>query len=231
MDAGTIIGTLLQGLPMTLLLLVLTMIIGFVLAVVIAILRVTKVPVLSQLAAIYVSFTRSVPIVLLLFLAFYGVPAVLQSLGLDVDTGSIVAAVIGLTWYHSGYLSEVIRPAYLIIDKGQHEAADSLGYTPRQKLVRVIAPQMVPVALPGYGNALIYLIHNTALAHLIGVVDIFGKSDGILAGTSGQITTGIYFTLALIYGVLCLIISGAIRLNEKVTDKFRLGSTVTVRGV
>ncbi|WP_152970970.1 ABC transporter permease subunit, partial [Rhizobium ecuadorense] len=90
--------------------------------------RVRRIPVLSQLADLYVSYARSVPVVLQLFVAFYGLPLVVALFEVEDFVSPNVAAIVGLSLYHGGYLSEVLRPAYLAVERGQHDAADSLGY-------------------------------------------------------------------------------------------------------
>src|SRR5699024_6405977 len=129
------------------------------LSVFVTFIRIKRIPILSQLTDVYVSFNRSVPGVLLLFIVYFGLPLLLSEIGIYInDIESIVAAILSMGFYHSAYLSEVFRPAYLAVGQGQHDAARSFGYTPVQKFFRIILPQFVPIALPGYGNALVYLI-------------------------------------------------------------------------
>lgn len=143
------IPELLSALPLTLAITFTAMIVGFCLALIATTLRVRRIPVISHLADLYVSYARSVPVVLQLFVAFYGLPLLVIALGgRDFITANI-AAMVGLSLYHGGYLSEVMRPAYLSVDRGQHDAADSLGYTFRQKIFRVVGPQAVHIGLPG----------------------------------------------------------------------------------
>ncbi len=91
-----------------------------------------------------------------------------------------VAAMVGLSLYHCGYLSEVMRPAFLAVERGQHDAADSMGYSFRQKMLRIVGPQAVHFALPGYGNAIIYLIHNVALVMYISAADVMATAHLIM---------------------------------------------------
>src|SRR5882724_7401147 len=106
---------------------------GFCVALLATSLRIWRKPVISQLADIYVSYGRSVPVVLQLFVTFYGLPLVFILFSFDDFVDATIAAMVALSLYHGAYVSEVLRPAYLAVDRGQHEAADSLGYTFSQK--------------------------------------------------------------------------------------------------
>ncbi len=204
MNLSTMIPELLSALPLTLAIMFVALIVGFFLAIVATTLRVRRLPVLSQLADLYVSYARSVPVVLQLFVAFYGLPLVVSGFGLADFITANIASMVGLSLYHGGYLSEVMRPAYLAVDRGQHDAADSMGYTFRQKLTRIIAPQAVHIALPGYGNAIIYLIHNVALVMYIGAADVMATAHLIMERDYNQYQFGTYLVLAVIYSLLCL---------------------------
>jgi L-cystine transport system permease protein len=199
------IPELLSALPLTLAITFVAIVAGFCLALITTTFRVRRVPVVSQIADLYVSYARSVPVVLQLFVAFYGLPLLVIMLGVDDFLTATIAAMVGLSFYHGGYLSEVMRPAYLAVDRGQHDAADSLGYTFRQKLTRIVGPQAVHIALPGYGNSIIYLIHNVALVMYIGAADIMATAHLIMERDYNQYQFGTYLVLAVIYSILCLI--------------------------
>ena len=199
------IPELLSAMPLTLAIMFTAMIVGFCLALIATTFRVRRVPVISQLADLYVSYARSVPVVLQLFVAFYGLPLLGALVGVPDFLSATVASMVGLSLYHGGYLSEVMRPAYLAVDRGQHDAADSLGYTFRQKITRVVGPQAVHIALPGYGNSIIYLIHNVALVMYIGAADVMATAHLIMERDYNQYQFQTYLVLAVIYSVMCLI--------------------------
>jgi L-cystine transport system permease protein len=194
------IPELLSALPLTLAITFTAMIVGFCLALIATTLRVRRIPVISHLADLYVSYARSVPVVLQLFVAFYGLPLLVILLGAKDFVSATIAAIVGLSLYHGGYLSEVMRPAYLAVDRGQHDAADSLGYTFRQKITRIVGPQAVHIALPGYGNSIIYLIHNVAL---------------VMEREYNQYQFETYLVLAVIYALMCLIAWVIVRFFER----------------
>lgn len=208
------IPELLSALPLTLAITFVAIIAGFGLALITTTFRVRRVPVISQLADLYVSYARSVPVVLQLFVSFYGLPLVVILLGVDDFLTATIAAMVGLSFYHGGYLSEVMRPAYLAVDRGQHDAADSLGYTFQQKITRIVGPQAVHIALPGYGNSIIYLIHNVALVMYIGAADVMATAHLIMERDYNQYQFETYLVLAVIYSILCLIAWLVIRAFE-----------------
>nr|WP_205937178.1 amino acid ABC transporter permease [Rhizobium leguminosarum] len=214
------IPELLKALPLTLAITFTAMIAGFLLALIATTFRVRRIPVLSQLADLYVSYARSVPVVLQLFVAFYGLPLVVALFEVEDFVSPNVAAIVGLSLYHGGYLSEVLRPAYLAVERGQHDAADSLGYTFVQKILRVVGPQAVHIALPGYGNSIIYLIHNVALVMYIGAADVMATAHLVMERDYNQYQFETYLVLAVIYSLLCLVAWIVVRFFETRNAKF-----------
>lgn len=214
------IPELLKALPLTLAITFTAMIVGFVLALIATTFRIRRAPVISQLADLYVSYARSVPVVLQLFVAFYGLPLMVGLLGVEDFFSPNIAAMVGLSLYHGGYLSEVLRPAYLAVERGQHDAADSLGYTFRQKLIRVVGPQAVHIALPGYGNSIIYLIHNVALVMYIGAADVMATAHLVMERDYNQYQFETYLVLAVVYSLLCLVTWLVVRFFETRNSKF-----------
>jgi L-cystine transport system permease protein len=219
---------LLSALPLTLAITFTALVVGFCLALVTTTFRVRRIPVISQLADLYVSYARSVPVVLQLFVAFYGLPWLGSLVGVPDFLSPTIAAMLGLSLYHGGYLSEVMRPAYLAVDRGQHEAADSLGYTFQQKLIRIVGPQAVHIALPGYGNSIIYLIHNVALIMYIGAADVMATAHLIMERDYNQYQFGTYLVLAVIYSLLCLIVWLIVRFFERRSSQFESRSSKDV---
>ncbi|MDK4700683.1 amino acid ABC transporter permease [Rhizobium sp. CNPSo 4062] len=224
MDLSVMIPELLSALPLTLAITFTAMIAGFVLALIATTFRVRRIPVISQLADLYVSYARSVPVVLQLFVAFYGLPVLVGAFGVADFVSPTIAAMLGLSLYHGGYLSEVMRPAYLAVERGQHDAADSLGYTFRQKLTRVLGPQAVHIALPGYGNSIIYLIHNVALVMYIGAADVMATAHLVMERDYNQYQFETYLVLAVLYSLLCLVAWSVVRFFELRSARFSPGA-------
>ncbi len=230
MHLSSMIPELLSALPLTLAIMFVALIAGFMLALVTTALRVGRIPGLSQLADLYVSYARSVPVVLQLFVAFYGLPVVAGLFGMDDFFSATTASMVGLSAYHGGYLSEVMRPAFLAVERGQHDAADSFGYSFGQKIFRIIGPQAVHIALPGYGNAVIYLIHNVALVMYIGAADIMATAHLIMERDYNQYQFGTYLVLAVIYSLLCLIAWLVVRCFERRHAKYDARTAATKIG-
>lgn len=229
MNLSSMIPELLSALPLTLGIMFVAMIVGFFLALIATVFRVRRIAVISQLADLYVSYARSVPVVLQLFVAFYGMPLITDNFGFSDFFTANVAAMIGLSLYHGGYLSEVMRPAFLAVERGQHDAADSMGYSLRQKMLRIVGPQAVHFALPGYGNAIIYLIHNVALVMYIGAADVMATAHLIMERDYNQYQFGTYLVLAVLYSLLCGVAWLIIRFFEQRHAKYSSKSAARVK--
>ncbi len=215
----TQIPYILKFLPATLQLTVVALIIGLVLGLVLALIRIHKIPVLYQLAVFFVSMMRGTPIIVQLYLSYFGVPILLkyinyyQGTNLDINAiPGIVFAMIALGLNQSAFESETIRSAILSVDKGQTDAARSMGMTSWQVLRRVTLPQALEVALPPLGNSLISLIKGTSLAFTCSVVEVTAAGK-ILAGRSYRYFE-VYCSIAIIYWVLTLILERLIAFAE-----------------
>lgn len=147
---------------------------ALILALILANIRVFKVPVLDPLSQLYISFFRGTPLLVQLFLLYYGLPQVFPLLvGLDAFS----AAVIGLTLHFAAYMAESIRAAIIGIDRSQMEASLSVGMTTSQAMRRIILPQATRVALPSLMNYFIDMIKSTSLAFTLGVAEIMAKAQ------------------------------------------------------
>lgn len=176
---------------------------------------------LRALANAYTTVMRCTPAIVLLFLVYYGIPAFAEGVfGIylqDVSTGVFVVVTFSLQF--AAMMSEVIRSSYLAIDKGQFEAAVSVGLTPFQAYRRIIFPQALVVALPNFGNGLISVLQEGALAYTIGFIDIVGKANLIIANNYGTHTLEIYIALAVIYWVLSISIEKLFAVLEKMLSR------------
>lgn len=169
----------------------------------------------------YTTVMRCTPSIVLLFLVYYGIPAFAGGFfGInlqDIHTG--VYVVITFTLQFAAMMSEVIRSAIQSINKGQYEAAVSVGLTPFQAYRRIIFPQAFVVALPNFGNGLIAILQEGALAYTIGFVDIVGKANLIIANNYNTHQLEIYIALAVIYWVVSILIEKIFEFLEKVFSK------------
>lgn len=172
---------------------------GLILAFFTALARISGIKPLVAVARAYVSLIRGTPLLVQLYIIFYGLPSV----GLTIDP--IPSAIIGFSLNVGAYSSEVIRAAILSIQKGQWEAAYSLGMTYWQALRRVILPQAARVSIPPLSNSFISLVKDTSLAAAILVPEMFRKAQEIVASTYEPLL--LYIEAALIYWMICLLLS------------------------
>ena len=219
----TLIPKLLKYLPVTIELTAIAMIVGLLLGLLLAIIKIKKIPVLYQISVVFISFMRGTPILVQLYLFYAGIPLILKYYNYYHETSynvnsipAIVYVLLALSLNEAAYNSEVIRAALLSVDKGQTEAAQSLGMTYGQILRRVILPEAFIVALPTLGNALIGLMKGTSLAFVCSVVEITAQSR-ILAGNNLRFFES-YCALALIYWAMTILIERAVAFLEKRLD-------------
>ncbi|MBW8335107.1 cystine ABC transporter permease [Stutzerimonas stutzeri] len=154
---------------------------------------------LQWLARVYVSFFRGTPLLVQLFMIYYGLP----QLGIQLDP--LPAALIGLSLNMAAYTAEILRAAIASIDRGQWEAAASIGMGRAQTLYRAILPQAARTALPPLGNSFISLVKDTALAATIQVPELFRQAQLITARTFEIFT--MYLAAALIYWLLASVLA------------------------
>lgn len=212
---------LLPYLWITLFVAALAVIFGTFLGFIIAFFKLSKNSILRFIANSYITIMRCTPSIVLLFLVYYGIPAFADSFfGIylqDVHTGVFVVITFSLQF--AAMMAEVIRSAYQAIDKGQYEAAVSVGLTPFQAYRRIIFPQAVVVALPNFGNGLISVLQEGSLAYTIGFIDIVGKANLIIANNYNTHALEIYIALAVFYWVLSVAIAKFFGMLEKVFSK------------
>lgn len=216
----TSIPELLEKLPITLELAGLAMVFGLLLGLLMAIVKIKKVRVLAQITNFVISAIRGTPVIVQLYIAFFGIPMFFKYLNQRFGTSLAVAdipgfvyAVAALGLNQSAFCAEIIRSALQAVNEGQIEAAQALGMTYLQTLRRIILPQAFEVALPTLGNSLISIIKSTSLAFTCAVVELTAQGR-IIAGRSYRYFE-LYISLAIIYWVITIIIEQAIKLIEK----------------
>lgn len=217
----------LAAIPTTALLTFLPVILGLVLGFFLALIRIRRIPVLSQLLAVYLSFFRSVPLLILLFLAYYGGPKLANFLfhgGMRVASAatmsSLATALVVLTLYSSAFLCEVIRGALSSVDMKQMEAAHAIGMTKLQSYVRIIIPQAIIVALPNYFNYVLALLKGTAVVFTIAVMDVMNAAKTL--AEDGYRFIEAYTMVGILYILFSLVLSVIFKRVEDRAKK-RLG--------
>jgi cystine transport system permease protein len=190
---------LLKGAYYTVILSLGGMFFGLVLGFGLALMRLSRFKLLGWVARIYVSFFRGTPLLVQLFMIYYGLP----QLGIELDP--LPAALIGFSLNMGAYACEILRSAIGAVDRGQWEAAASIGMTRWQTMRRAILPQAARTALPPLGNSFISLVKDTALAATIQVPELFRQAQLITARTFEIFT--MYLAAAVIYWVLATVLS------------------------
>ncbi|MDO4634822.1 MAG: amino acid ABC transporter permease [Streptococcus sp.] len=187
----------LTGLPYTIGIAGLSFVTGSLLGTMIAIMRTSRNRFLKLLARVYVSTMRGVPMIVVLFMLYFGLPY------LNIQMPALLCAYIGFSLVSSAYISEIFRSAILAVDDGQWEAAKSLGL-PIFKVIRyIILPQAFRIAIPPLGNVMLDMIKSSSLAAMITVPDIFQNAK-IVGGREWDYMS-MYVLVAFIYWVLCFI--------------------------
>lgn len=186
--------------------------IGLVLALGVALMRLSKNRVVSGIARFYISVIRGTPLLVQLFVIFYGMP----SIGLVIDPWP--SAIIAFSLNVGGYAAEIIRAAILSVPKGQWEAGYTIGMSHGTTLRRLILPQAARVSVPPLSNTFISLVKDTSLASLILVTEMFRVAEEIAAFSAEFMM--VYLEAALIYWVICIVLAGGQGLLEKRLDRY-----------
>jgi len=201
------VPTLLQGALVTLQLTILSVVFGLIGGSLIGIIRLSHIAPLRWLARAYVDFFRGTPLLVQIFMIYFGLPAIVQELGSTFTFDRLVAGVIALSLNSAAYIAEVVRAGIQSIEAGQGEAAQSLGLSPVQTMRYVIFPQAFRRMIPPLGNEFISLLKDTSLVAVIGFEELFRKGQLIVADNYRAFE--IYAGVALIYLCLTLLSSQA----------------------
>jgi polar amino acid transport system permease protein len=184
--------TLLKGAWVSIEIIICALILGCLLGLLIGIGRLnSKHAIIYNLCTIFVTIIRGTPLIVQLFILYYGLPKV----GLTFP--AFFCGVIGLGLYSSAYVSEIVRGSIQSIDKGQTEAARSLGMSSGQSIFKIVLPQAIVRMIPPLGNEFIALIKNSALVSLITIHDVMSAGTMIISNSYRDLET--YIVIAIIY--------------------------------
>lgn len=200
-----------QGLLYTIPLTLVSFLFGILIAVLCALFIINRIPALKQIAGVYIWFFRGTPLLVQLFIMYWGI---CNPLGISKWTACILALSLNV----GAYSAETIRAAILSIDKGQWEAGYSLGMNYRQAFIRIIVPQAAKVSIPPLFNTFISLVKDTSLASTIMIGEMFRKAQEAAASSLEYLW--IYVEVALIYLLFCTVLTGLQKWLEK---KLRIG--------
>ena len=188
-------GLLKVSIPIT----IISFAIGLAIAVAVALARISGNRVLSAMGRAYVSVIRGTPLLVQLFIVFFGLPEI------GIDFPSYVAGVVALSLNVGGYAAEVVRSAILSVPKGQFEAASTIGMGYWQTLRRIVFPQAARSAVPPLSNTLISLFKDTSLLSVVLLTDLFRASQ--IAASEAQVFMPLYTFAALYYWIVCVLMS------------------------
>ncbi|WP_355660246.1 amino acid ABC transporter permease [Halomonas salifodinae] len=208
---------LLRYLPLTLQMAALGMVLALVLACALAVVRVLRIPGLNGATLLFISFFRGTPLLVQLFLFYYGLP---QIFGALTQINGVTAAIMGLTLHFAAYMAESIRAAIVGVDRSQTEAALAIGMTRGQLMRRIVLPQATRVAVPTLMNYFIDMIKATSLAFTLGVTELMGATQKEAAGSFLYFEA--FITVALLYwGIVELLAWLQRRLEARLNEAYR----------
>ncbi|CXS88755.1 extracellular glutamine-binding protein [Staphylococcus aureus] len=198
----------LKGIKITILISLIGVALGSILGAFVALMKLSKIKIISWIASIYIEILRGTPMLVQVFIVFFGITA---ALGLDIS--ALVCGTIALVINSSAYIAEIIRAGITAVDKGQMEAARSLGLNYRQTMKSVIMPQAIKNILPALGNEFVTLIKESSIVSTIGVGEIMFNAQ-VVQGISFDPFTPLLVAAAL-YFVLTFVLTRIMNMIER----------------
>ena len=214
------IPTLLKYLVVTLEILGASILLGTIIGIVAAIPKLFHIPILKQIVTLYISFIRGTPIIIQLFLVYYGLPAALSLINIDITRmDAFFFVVVTYSLSNGAIFAEIFRGAITAVEFGQSEAAYSIGMTPFQNFTRIIFPQAIRIAFPNIANTVIGSLKDTSLAFTIGLMDMMGRGETLISATAHALE--VYIALSIIYYIIVLILEKGFKVFEKYTNRYQ----------
>lgn len=204
----------LKGIKITILISLIGVALGSILGAFVALMKLSKIKIISWIASIYIEILRGTPMLVQVFIVFFGITA---ALGLDIS--ALVCGTIALVINSSAYIAEIIRAGINAVDKGQMEAARSLGLNYRQTLKSVIMPQAIKNILPALGNEFVTLIKESSIVSTIGVGEIMFNAQ-VVQGISFDpftpliVAAALYFVLTFVLTRIMNMIEGRLNASD-----------------
>lgn len=210
----------LRYLPITIVMIILSLIFAVIIGFVLAIIRIKKIKVLSQLVRIYLSFIRSTPLILQLFLVYFALPQILLFFQIDINQFSrLFFVILTFSLHTGGYLSEVFRASYQSVDYAQIEAGLTVGLSYPRILKDIIIPQATRNSIPNLNTQIIELVKDTSLAFTIGIIDMMGQVQLIIGNNYGLGMLEVYVVISIIYWLIALFIQIIFNLIDRRAQK------------
>ncbi|MFP3153826.1 amino acid ABC transporter permease [Lachnospiraceae bacterium ZAX-1] len=220
------LGKLVKLVPLTLEITALSFVLGFVVGIFVALVRLYRVKVLHIIADAYVAVIRGTPMLLHVYIVYYGTPKffgfLADTTGWSVDVSgipSVVFLIVALTINSGAYMSEVVRSGIIAVGAGEIEAGYSIGMTTPLVFKRIILPQALEVSLPNLCNSMIAMLHGSALASFVGVAEVTCMAN-VLAGDNWKFFEA-YVAAGILYWIIAIIIEQIMLFLEKIPGKKR----------
>ena len=191
---------LLQGLSVTILISVISVVLSFIFGSVLGIVRYSKVPYLSKIIGFIIDVIRNLPLLLIIFFVYFGLPA----FGFKPDT--IPAAILAMTVFESMMIAEIIRSGIMAVNIGQMEASRAMGMTFTQAMWHIVLPQAYKKMIPALVSQFISLIKDTSLATIIVVPELMQHGQ-VVYGQDPNYIIPVFVAMALMYFVVCYALS------------------------
>ena len=204
----TNIQFLISGLGYTLLVSLSAIVLSILLGLIVALPALTDNTLARRINRIYVEIFRSIPMLVMLLWVYYGLP---PALGIRLDVLS--AGILGLALCDSAFEAEIFRAGIQSIERGQHDAAESLGLNYWKKMRLIILPQAIRIILPAIGNQFVYMLKMSSLVSVIGLTELTRRADELVVSQYRPLE--IYTFLVLEYFLLIICISSGVRWMEK----------------
>lgn len=209
-------GFFAEGIQNTLILALFTVLLGTVLGTLLAVMRMSKLKPARWLATAYIEFIRGTPLMIQLMFLFYGLPLLgikFPKIDAIPNFDRFAAGIFAMSINSAAYVAEIIRSGIQAVDKGQTEAARSLGFKHGQTLTMVVLPQAVKNILPALGNEFVTIIKESSIVSVIGIADLMYRTNGVIAITYIQLES--LAVAAILYFIMTFVTSRLIAMAER----------------
>ena len=203
------LGALIKGLGMTLQLTITSLLIGVIIGLIVAFMKISHIFILNKFADVYLAIVRGLPLIVLIVILYFGISNI-------VTLSRFWAGAFALAFHNGAYIGEIFRGAIQSIDRGQMEASRSLGMTYGLAMRRIILPQAIKRAIPPLGNQFIIGLKDSSLIFVIGLNELWGTGQAISASTYIQFET--YLIVGAFYLTMVLFFSWLVAKIEKKLD-------------
>ncbi|KEH95187.1 MULTISPECIES: amino acid ABC transporter permease [Clostridium] len=218
---GTYLPCFLNGAGITIILSLITVIFSSILGTIFALMKLSKIKILKVISNVFIEIVRGTPLLVQVYIFYYGIPTLLQNAGVELpqidvmgnDFTGLCMIVITLALNSTAYVAEIIRSGIESVNKGQMEAARSLGLTHGMAMRYVIIPQAIKNILPALGNEFITVIKESSIVSVVGIKELMRNAQAASGATMMIFTP--YLTAAAMYFILTFTLSKLLGIFER----------------